>query len=58
MSDFGGLGGIVKEARAIDEATKNRPLIDCPVCGEPLQKNSRGQVNCVYAHFYAESDRR
>ena len=56
--DFGGLGGIIKEAQALDAAQKARPLVACPVCGEPLDKNSRGQVNCVYGHFRAESDQR
>ena len=57
MSDFGGLGGIIKEAQALAEQQKSRPIVDCPVCGTPLQKNSRGQVNCPMGHFFAESDR-
>ena len=57
MSDFGGFGAIVKEAQGLAAAEREKPLVDCPVCGEPLQKNARGQVNCVYGHFFAESAR-
>lgn len=50
-SDWGGLGGIVAEARALDQDEKARPLIDCPTCGEPLQFNAAGEGNCVYGHY-------
>lgn len=55
MSDYGGFGGIVKEAQAIAE--KPTPITACPLCGTVLDKNSRGQVNCPMGHFRAESDR-
>jgi hypothetical protein len=51
--DWGGLGAIIKEAQAIVPL----PLVACPRCGTPLQRNSRGQVNCPLGHFFAESDR-
>lgn len=55
MSDFGGYGAILREARALDEAQRAKPLIDCPVCGEPLKENARGEVNCPLGHFRASS---
>lgn len=57
MSDFGGFGAIVQEARALEEAERARPLVDCPVCGEVLKRNKRGAVSCPLGHFRAESDR-
>lgn len=51
MGDFGGLGGIVEEARELDEETANRPLIDCPICGTRLDRNSAGLANCPMGHF-------
>lgn len=49
---------IIKEAREIDEQDKARPLVDCPVCGTRLDKNSRGAVNCPMGHYYAPTDAR
>lgn len=57
-SDFGGLRGIVEEAKQLARDERAKPLIDCPVCGEPLDKNERGAVNCPLGHFYQSSDRR
>lgn len=56
--DWGGLRPILDEAKQLAEEERNRPLIDCPICGTPLDKNERGQVNCPMGHFFAESDRR
>jgi len=51
--DFGGLRGIVEEARALDEEMSNRPLIDCPICGTPLSQPrlSDGKRACPMGHF-------
>lgn len=50
MSDFGGIGGIIKEAQALDEAAK-RPPVACPRCGTPLDVNARGERNCPLGHY-------
>lgn len=50
MSDWGGLRRIIAEAEALADEEKTRPLVDCPVCGERLDVNSRGEKNCVYGH--------
>ncbi|MGE0227763.1 MAG: hypothetical protein AB7I38_10990 [Dehalococcoidia bacterium] len=50
--DFGGLRGIVEEARTLDEENANRPLVDCPICGTPLDRRDRdGLANCPMGHF-------
>lgn len=49
--DWGGLRGILDEAKQIAEEQRQHVSPDCPVCGEPLQVNSRGERNCVYAHY-------
>jgi hypothetical protein len=56
VSDFGGLKGIVEEARQLEREERAKPLVDCPVCGTPLDKNSRGEVNCPMGHFRQSSD--
>ena len=53
MSDFGGLRGIIEEAKALDAENRASPLVDCPVCGTPLDTNARGAKNCPMGHFYA-----
>lgn len=58
MNDWGGLRGIVEEAKQVAERERSRPLVDCPNCGTPLQKNTRGQVNCPMGDFWAPSDAR
>lgn len=50
-SDFGGLGGIVKEARQLKEEQRQHIDPDCPVCGTPLDVNSRGERNCPMGHY-------
>lgn len=49
--DFGGLRGLIDEARALDEENENRPLVDCQKCGTPLQRRSDGLGNCPMGHF-------
>lgn len=53
MSDFGGLRGIIEEARQLEREEQTRPLVDCPLCGTPLDKNSRGELSCPLGHFRA-----
>lgn len=53
MSDYGGLRGIIDEAKQIDAEERTRPLLDCPLCGTPLQTNSRGEKSCEMGHFRA-----
>lgn len=50
MSDWGGLRGIIDEARELEREEKSRPLVDCPQCGTPLDVNSRGEKNCPMGH--------
>ena len=49
--DWGGLRSIIDEARAIDEELKRNPSPDCPVCGEVLDVNGRGERNCINGHY-------
>ena len=58
MSDYGGLRAITEEAKRLLEEDRAKPLIDCPICGSRLDKNSRGAVNCPLGHFYAPTDAR
>lgn len=48
--DWGGLGKILAEAKAIEAAERARPLVDCPLCGTPLQIGPRG-TDCPMGHF-------
>lgn len=57
-SDYGGYGAILKEAQQIEEEERAKPIVDCPVCGTPLDKNARGEVNCPMGHYRASSDAR
>lgn len=57
MGDFGGLGAIVEEARALDDDNANRPLIDCPRCGTRLERRERdGLKHCPMGHFETTAD--
>ncbi len=49
--DWGGLRGIVEEAKQIAETDRARPLIDCPICGTRLQRNARGEGDCPLGHY-------
>lgn len=51
MSDYGGFRAIVEEAREIEREERAHQLVDCPLCGEPLDENSRGELNCPLGHF-------
>ena len=42
MSDWGGFGGIIKEAQAVAENPP--PVVACPRCGELLVENKRLNV--------------
>lgn len=48
--DFGGLRGIVEEARELAREQVSHPLIDCPICGTPLDQRD-GISNCPMGHF-------
>ena len=51
-SDFGGLRTIVGEASALDAENAERPLLDCPICGTPLDVRARdGLKHCPMGHF-------
>lgn len=57
--DWGGLRGIIDEARDIARDERERPLVDCPVCGTTLQKNERlQQLGCPLGHFRAPAGAR
>lgn len=50
--DWGGLGNIVNEARVLDAENDARPLLDCPICGTPLDIRPRdGLRHCQMGHF-------
>lgn len=49
--DWGGLRGILDEAKDVSRESKQRPLIDCPICGTVLDVNSWGQRNCPMGHY-------
>lgn len=52
MNDFGGLGAIVEEARKLDADNADRLLLDCPICGTPLDVRPRdGLKHCPMGHF-------
>jgi len=53
MNDWGGLRGIIDEAKQLDADEKARPLVDCPICGTVLQTNTRGAASCPLGHFRA-----
>lgn len=48
---WGGLRSIIEEARQIEREDRMRPEVDCPICGEVLQVNSRGVGNCPMGHY-------
>lgn len=41
----------LEEARLKRIEDEARPLLDCPVCGNPLDINARGVRNCDVGHF-------
>ena len=58
MNDWGGYKGLALEAKADAEEDRAKPLVDCPVCGEPLETNNRGAVNCPLGHFRQGDNRK
>ena len=49
MSDYGGFGAIVKEAKVLAENPP--PVVACPKCGYLLQVNSAGMKSCPMGHW-------
>ena len=49
--DWGGLRSIVEEARGLQDEERRRVDPDCPLCGTPLQVNSRGERDCPMGHY-------
>lgn len=47
MSDYGGLGAIIREAQALPVPE----VVACPRCGSLLQVNSAGVKNCPMGHW-------
>jgi hypothetical protein len=43
--------GILKEARTIRDEDRARPVVDCPVCGNRLDEDSKGVKNCDVGHY-------
>lgn len=50
--DYGGLVGIVAEARSIDVQLR-QPRPTCPRCSFVLTVNPSGEVNCPMGHYRA-----
>jgi len=51
LRDWGGFGGILAEARAIEEEMRDRDRTDCPRCGYTLAVRADGSVSCPMGHF-------
>lgn len=49
--EWGGLRRIVEEAREISRQDKERPLVECPICGTRLQRNARGEADCPFGDY-------
>lgn len=45
------LRGIIEESRADQIEIRNRPLVDCPICGAVLDRNAQGVANCPMGHY-------
>lgn len=43
--------GILAEIRRMRAEDNAQPLISCPVCGNVLDVNERGEKNCDVGHF-------
>lgn len=48
---FAELIAIKEEAKQICAEDRAKPLVDCPICGEVLQENSKSVVDCPLGHF-------
>ena len=51
MSDYGGFGAIIREARENDANERDRKEVACPLCGKPLDENKDGVTNCPMGHY-------
>ena len=49
--DWGGLRGIIDEARDLAREERDRVEVDCPLCGTPLDFNAHGEGNCPMGHY-------
>jgi hypothetical protein len=45
---FQTLSDIKRENAANEAAVSRTPLVECPIHGEPIVKNSKGQGSCPY----------
>lgn len=52
-NDYGGLGGIIAEARSLEDTFRQQDRPDCPMCGLLLDVRSDGVVNCPMGHYRA-----
>jgi len=48
VTGFGTLSDIKRENAEAEAAASRAPLLECPIHGEPISKNSKGQVSCPY----------
>lgn len=47
MSDYGGYGQIMQEARELEKEERAKLLTACPICGTPLEFSpARSLLNC------------
>lgn len=53
MSMGDDLLAIIKSEREIRQRHDAEPIVDCPICGETLDKNSRGAYSCPLGHYRA-----
>ena len=49
--DWGGLRGIIDEARELAREERDRVEEACPLCGTPLDFNAQGAGNCPMGHW-------
>lgn len=45
------LQAILAEAKAEEERTRREVPVACPICGEILEVNDRGERNCDAGHY-------
>lgn len=50
-TDWGGYGVIVEQAKRDAEEDARKELVLCPICGNVLDENDRGEKNCDVGHF-------
>lgn len=44
---------ILKEARVMADEDARKPQVRCPICGNYLDVNERGEKNCDVGHYRA-----